>query len=81
MLGEKRDSIVIRAPYQLDGEYLRTFNTKDYYPDRWMIYDHLTEPIDITDLLASKSRIKYYMVQSYCYNRLKQIKRKMKMKI
>ncbi len=79
MLGEKKDSIIIRSPYQLAGEFLRTFNTKDYYPERWMVYDHIDKKVDFSKLLASKSRLRYYAAQNYCYNKLKRIRKKIKM--
>jgi len=39
-LGEKAGSKLVRSPFQLAGEMLRTFDNKDYYPARWSVYDH-----------------------------------------
>jgi hypothetical protein len=79
MLGEKKDSIIVRSPYQLDGDFLKTFNTKDYYPERWSVYDHIHKNVDIANLLASKSRLRYYAAQNYYYGKFKRIKKKIKM--
>lgn len=78
MLGEKKDTIIVRSPYQLEGEYLKTFNTKDYYPERWRTYDHNAETIDITNLLVSKSCLRYYAAQNYCYRKINRVKKKIK---
>ena len=79
-LGEKDGTSIVRSPYQLAGDYLKSFNTKDYYPERWNVYDHLQEPIDVNGLLASKSRMKYYEALHVCYKRMKQVKKKIKVK-
>jgi len=47
MLGEKKDSVIIRSPYYVSGELKAKLNTKDYYPDRWVSYDHVEEKIDL----------------------------------
>lgn len=39
-LGEQPGSIIVRSPFQLAGEMLKTFDNKDYYPGRWQVYDH-----------------------------------------
>jgi hypothetical protein len=53
MLGEKKDSIIIRSPYYADGELKEKIDFKDYYPERWITYDHVVENIDLRALRQS----------------------------
>lgn len=54
MLGEQnKNAKIIRSPYQLAGELLERFDTKDYYPERWLIYDHIDQPIPVNKFLNS----------------------------
>lgn len=46
MLGEKADTKIIRPNYFFDGELLKKFDWKDYYPERWIMYDHKDKIID-----------------------------------
>ncbi|MGN6617280.1 MAG: alpha-1,2-fucosyltransferase [Ilyomonas sp.] len=50
-LGEKPGTKIIRSPYQLSGEMALQLNTKDYYPERWEIYDHTKKKKKIGGLI------------------------------
>ncbi len=63
MLGEKEKSIIIRSPYQLAGKLLEEFNTKDYYPERWIVFDHLKNDIDIKVFAPSKLHLNFQKVK------------------
>jgi len=52
-LGEKEETKIIRSPYQYRG-WLSHMNTKDYYPERWYVYDHVNRACDVRDLLYTK---------------------------
>jgi len=52
-LGEKEGTKIIRSPYQYRG-WLSHMNTKDYYPERWFVYDHVNRACDVEDLLYPK---------------------------
>ncbi len=46
MLGEKQYSTIIRSPYYVEGELKAKLNIKDYYPERWISYDHVGKSND-----------------------------------
>lgn len=48
-LGEKEDSRIIRPNYLFAGKLLETEDDKDFWPDRWEVYDHKVNKIDLTD--------------------------------
>lgn len=47
-LGEQAGSIIVRSPFHLAGDMLKTFDNKDYYPARWQVYDHSGAGSDIS---------------------------------
>lgn len=49
-LGEKKDSKIIRPLKNFDGEKSKKLDDKDYYPERWIKYNHLDQKIQLTDL-------------------------------
>ncbi|MGG7033599.1 MAG: alpha-1,2-fucosyltransferase [Flavobacterium sp.] len=46
-LGEKKDSKIIRPPKNFDGLKAVELNDKDYFPERWTIYNHLEDKIKL----------------------------------
>lgn len=66
MLGEKPHSVIIRPAYHFDGEYLKKFDWKDYYPERWKKYDHKNDVIDVSVLLRSAAVTNYLLMLSKC---------------
>jgi len=48
MLGEKKDSIIIRPAHVFEGGLKAKFNTRDCFPERWHQYDHLLKRIDVS---------------------------------
>lgn len=46
-LGEKNDSKIIRPLKNFDGLKALQLNDKDYYPDRWTVYNHLDDKIKL----------------------------------
>jgi len=66
-LGEKSDSKIIRPFKNFDGEKSKELNDKDYYPERWIKYNHLDQKIKLSDLAFSinidrnKNEIKTYL--------------------
>ena len=46
-LGEKKDSKVIRPLKNFDGLKALELNDKDYYPERWTVYNHLDNKIKL----------------------------------
>lgn len=72
MLGEKKNSTIVRPAYHFDGELAKKNNCKDHYPERWIMYDHLSEdkdvdiskllhPAFISSLLSKKRSIRKYV--------------------
>ena len=53
MLGEKKESIVVRPAYHFQGEWGTLHNSRDYYPDRWKIFDHQHQQTGIKSLKPS----------------------------
>lgn len=49
-LGEKQNSKVICPNYLFGYEYGLKNNAKDFYPERWIKYDHKKERIDLSDV-------------------------------
>lgn len=49
-LGEKKDSKIIRPLKNFDGQKSKELNDKDYYPKRWIKYDHLEKKMELKDL-------------------------------
>ncbi|MGE8339811.1 MAG: alpha-1,2-fucosyltransferase [Flavobacterium sp.] len=66
-LGEKSDSKIIRPFKNFDGQKSKELNDKDYYPERWIKYNHLDQKIQLHNLCffinASRNRdeIKAYL--------------------
>jgi hypothetical protein len=81
MLGEKKNSIVIRSPYQLQGDLVSKFNTKDYYPERWIIYDHVGKQKDLPVITSSEIRKKILILQNKGYAFYKQLIRRLPHKV
>ncbi len=52
-LGEKSDSKIIRPFKNFDGQKSEELNDKDYYPYRWIKYNHLNQKIELTNLTIS----------------------------
>lgn len=48
VLGEKKHSVIVRPAYYLAGEFQKKMDWRDFYPDRWRIYDHADKQIDIS---------------------------------
>ena len=42
-LGEENDSIIVRPAYFITGELAKQYDWKDYYPSRWIMFDHNNE--------------------------------------
>ncbi|TDO77477.1 glycosyl transferase family 11 [Flavobacterium chryseum] len=59
-LGEKSDSKIIRPLKNFDGLKSKELNDKDYYPERWINYNHLEDKIKLEDVIfdikAKKNR-------------------------
>ncbi len=66
-LGEKDGTCIVRSPYQLAGDFLQRFDTSDYYPGRWKVFDHLKNDIDIKVFAPSKLRINYQKMKVKLY--------------
>lgn len=66
-LGEKDKTCIVRSPYQLDGDLLQRFDTSDYYPERWKVFDHLNNDIDIKDFTPSALRSNYQNIRVKLY--------------
>jgi hypothetical protein len=49
-LGEKEHSKIIHPAYHFAGKLLQTSNAKDYYPERWINFDHVGKRIDLSDV-------------------------------
>jgi len=47
--GEKEHSKVIRPNYLFEGNLLKQNDSKDFYPERWICYDHKKSKIDLKD--------------------------------
>lgn len=66
-LGEKSDSKIIRPLKNFDGQKSLELNDKDYYPERWIKYNHLDQKIELKDLVFhinatnNKEEIKIYL--------------------
>jgi hypothetical protein len=50
-LGEKKDSKVIRPLKNFDGLKSQELDDKDYYPERWIKYDHLKDKVKLQDIV------------------------------
>ncbi|KRD63866.1 hypothetical protein ASE40_00520 [Flavobacterium sp. Root935] len=66
-LGEKSDSKIIRPLKNFDGQKRLKLNDKDYYPERWIKYNHLDQKIQLKDLAViinaarNKEELKIYL--------------------
>lgn len=40
MLGEKKGAKIIRSPYYVSGDLAKKIDYKDYYPERWIVFNH-----------------------------------------
>jgi len=49
-LGEKEYSKIVRPNYHFAGELLKNNDWSDYYPQRWIIYDHQDGEVNKIDL-------------------------------
>ena len=49
-LGEKEHSKVIKPNYHFGYEFGKLNNAKDFYPERWLPFDHKVERVDLTDV-------------------------------
>ena len=49
-LGEKEHSKVIKPNYHFGYEFGKLNNAKDFYPERWIAYDHKQERVDLSDV-------------------------------
>jgi hypothetical protein len=53
-LGETAQSVIIHPNYQFRGEYAKSHDAKDFWPERWTCYDHAEygeiEKIDLSDI-------------------------------
>lgn len=49
-LGEKEHSKVIKPNYHFGYEFGKLNNAKDFYPERWIPYDHKQERVDLSDV-------------------------------
>lgn len=53
-LGEKEGSRIIRPNYLFNGPLLRSSDSKDFYPERWLVYDHkennVVKKFDLSDV-------------------------------
>lgn len=49
-LGEKPNSKVIRPAYLFAGELLKANDDKDFYPERWEIFEHKQYKLDLRDV-------------------------------
>lgn len=49
-LGEKQHSKVIKPNYHFGYEFGKLNNAKDFYPERWIAYDHKIERVDLSDV-------------------------------
>lgn len=52
-LGEKSDSKIIRPLRNFDWQKSIELNDKDYYPERWIKYNHLEQKIKVPELAFS----------------------------
>lgn len=66
-LGEKKDSKIIRPLKNFDGEKSKQLNDKDYFPERWIKYNHLEQKVYLPNLEfvinadQNKEEIKNYL--------------------
>jgi len=49
-LGRKENSKVIYSPYHVKGELEKQINTKDYYPEDWIKFDHKKKRISLKNV-------------------------------
>jgi hypothetical protein len=49
-LGEKENSIIIRPSEHFAGKLKQQHNVKDFWPERWICFDHEDKKIDLTDV-------------------------------
>lgn len=49
-LGEKEHSIIIRPNYLFDGKLKQVNNDKDFWPERWTMFDHENKKIYLSDV-------------------------------
>lgn len=75
MLGEKKHSVIIRSPYQIAGELLKKFDNKDYYPDRWHVFDHVGKIDKLSDLINPGYYIKLSEMKKQAYTFIKKLVR------
>jgi SAM-dependent methyltransferase len=49
-LGEKEETKIIRPAYLFAGPLLAKNDAKDFYPDRWISFDHKQQKLDLRDV-------------------------------
>lgn len=70
-LGEKHDSKIVRPFKNFDGSKSLELNDKDYYPERWINYNHLDDKLTLDKLVfyigsnKNKEIIKDYILNYF----------------
>ncbi|MFH7018015.1 alpha-1,2-fucosyltransferase [Flavobacterium sp. FlaQc-47] len=68
-LGEKEDSKVIRPFKNLDGLKSVELNDKDYFPERWMQYNHMNDRLALENVIFQiKSAQNNAIIKNYILN-------------
>lgn len=49
-LGEKSGGKIVRPAYLFDGEMEKKNDSKDFYPERWTIFDHKASKLNLSDV-------------------------------
>ncbi|WP_207632770.1 alpha-1,2-fucosyltransferase [Foetidibacter luteolus] len=65
--GEREGSKVIRPVFHFDGEFRLSKNWQDYYPDRWIPYNHDGSEIDVSMLQTGIFRKKISVFKIFLY--------------
>lgn len=55
-LGEKENSKIIRPLKNFDGQKSIELNDKDYFPERWVCYNHLNDKINLQNTFIATSK-------------------------
>lgn len=83
ILGEKENTTVIRSPHYLEGPLKDQLNIKDYYPERWISYDHVGDKMDLRAVRNSyltvaitKSKSRYKRGSKELIDKFKRIRKK-----
>ena len=76
-LGEKSDSKIVRPLKNFDGLKSKELNDKDYYPERWICYDHLNDRINLKDTFIAIPKkntiLENYLHHNFTFNNSDQI--------